>query len=1393
MGKIIVPGRLSGRQYAINIKGDTPSATEQARIRQFLDEREGAFAQEYEQRFGRPLAVDDGTALGRGWEMGKASATSRLGTATEYLGSGLGIDSLRGLGQSMRAAGDQEAFMESLRQPEQTQWEDVDSLGSFLTFAGEQAGQTGPESLASLGATLGGTLVGTAATGNPLTGGAIGIGTGAMVAAPTIFGGNIQRQEAEVAAGRREKVDVGSALAATVGQSVLESVSDKLLLSGLVKPGMKVFTRTVAGAAEGATTEGLTEVGQQMLERWQAGLPLDNDEAIKEYINAGIAGGVIGAPVRGGTAALGIGIEGEADTSKNKPKDTTAPPPAAAAPTAPTAAPPTAPTAAAPTAPTAPRPAPGDLTEEERAARDAWQAEMADEMAGARPRVRTEETPEETPVEEPTLRPKAATQAPTTPAKVKTPQEIMDEVSALDDEDFDLIERDTPVVRPAARAGTKATAATSTQPDTSGWKLHLNPVPGSEKDISDYLTEKGVPHKVGRNSDQSGKGMTIYVGAKDAATELATDLDARFGSVLNDAEGDALNDDVPLAGKVWGRFDIGQKDPEFHQYGKAGVPFLNDDMGQLGFAEDRAAAAEEARKRADAILKARYGNFYTGSAAAEAASLPPGISSSLLAQAKQQVEWSQRASVEHLQDYMEVSAQTAEDLLTALESQGVVSAPDMNGKRRVLEKAPTTPAAAKAAPEVAPKPVAQPAVEKVAQNELPLAPTPEAAPQPVVEEVPEVVDADLPTELEAFEQAAAMVRGPVREEPEAAPVIEEPVSVPAPKAANPQRPAAPKVKEEVVPQAKAMSEAEATQLFNEVATGQRQTVTPEEALGFPDNLLELEPKPELVNYPRNQSGKVLRDWIARNDARRKIGMAKSAAQTAVEGAARRKLPRPKTRTLGQVGSSDPTMTASGLLTPTDARTLQPSGPARLGPETFTLRRRNRRMTGKPTVGWLETLQEREANNPTPNAKAEGLVFATKIKDFFDQRAPESFRKFRSYIQGVGEIAAIKDVTTHTDKGAVYRLLYSRNNTLKNEEAEAAFQFFSRFPNVMEALQEIGAVSVFAAPGQSVETTSVAKNSTTPHEDMIDIKDGKARAKIIGAEQFYAGIKPKDAIKARAWVVANLSPKAQIVMGQAANSTKTEVEAGVKANAVVSAAHDAVVAEVPLHESMAASALEVMTKENEAMRKTLARKAEDALREVKVAAPTKLPFEAKPIPNLSGIKYRKGETRSDAILRHLRETGRINKDSNDTQILDAIDDFEAGERAVRELIYGPTLKLLSHAVDAMAVPLRPSVVAALRAGNLRDALIGIGLTHPNPLIGRIMMKMSEAVGTTKVRIVDDLRAEDGTAVPGLFDPSTNEILLDSKTGLNRWATLRCRTRWLTRRTPRRKLSKPSMTR
>lgn len=288
------------RSYDFEIAGDDPSNEDYAKIRQYLDGERAEYAQRYQDVFGKEFEVDDETAVRRGLRRGyqqiKGAVGETLGTAGEQAGLGF----LAEYGQDVEERARQRLGELLLEQPERMQSTDVDSIGSALTYAGELVGEQIPQLGLGLGAAIAAPAIAPAA----LTTGAIGtFAVGATAAglttAPILFGNNIQRQEDEVASGKKVSVDVGAALRATFGQAALEGIADKILLGGLFRPlGKSIFTRTASRATGGATTEGLTEVGQQIMERAQAGLPIDSEDAIAEYREAAIAGGLIGGGTR---------------------------------------------------------------------------------------------------------------------------------------------------------------------------------------------------------------------------------------------------------------------------------------------------------------------------------------------------------------------------------------------------------------------------------------------------------------------------------------------------------------------------------------------------------------------------------------------------------------------------------------------------------------------------------------------------------------------------------------------------------------------------------------------------------------------------------------------------------------------------------------------------------------------------------------------------------------------------------------------------------------------------------------------------------------------------------------------------------------------------------------
>ena len=322
MAVINAVGKFSQTPYRVEIAGDAPTPEEQGRIDAYVGQQEAPYAQIYQEYFGSsepsetvdiPEGLDENTyrtALRQGYQMIK----SRGGTAIEYAGKGLGSDIIEEFGEGVtdKAEG---RLNELGSMVDRTTFSEVEGVGSAGRFAGELAAEQAPQlGLSAAGTYIGGGIGGTLGlVGGPagvIAGSSLGayLGT-ALTSGPLLFGGNIQRQEGQVAEGELERVDAAKALLATFGQVALETVANAILVLKPIKALGKggLFARTAKTGAAGAAAEGLTEIGQQMIERKQAGLewdPTKSDEALQEYIEAGVAGGILGGGLGGAGAAF---------------------------------------------------------------------------------------------------------------------------------------------------------------------------------------------------------------------------------------------------------------------------------------------------------------------------------------------------------------------------------------------------------------------------------------------------------------------------------------------------------------------------------------------------------------------------------------------------------------------------------------------------------------------------------------------------------------------------------------------------------------------------------------------------------------------------------------------------------------------------------------------------------------------------------------------------------------------------------------------------------------------------------------------------------------------------------------------------------------------------------
>ena len=305
MADIVVNDPQTGKPYIVRIAGDTPTKDEQSQIQQFLEEQRQVVEAPVE-----PDVSDDksGTAIGRGVGLGIDVLQQMYGSTIEGVGKKTGIDALRDYGASIVETNEQQI---AEKQQDFTRREDIGKDGSYVGDAFSFYGETLGQQLPQFAPIIAGAAVGQALIPIPFVGATVG----ALAAnLPFFYGSHRESQKEAVERGIRTEVDEGTAFLYAIPSALLDTVVDRFLLGipkslglskALLSPNIGgLFTRITKGAGAGAAVEVPTELGQQVIERFQAGLPLDDDEAVKEYVDVAIASGLVGGTVRATTSAV---------------------------------------------------------------------------------------------------------------------------------------------------------------------------------------------------------------------------------------------------------------------------------------------------------------------------------------------------------------------------------------------------------------------------------------------------------------------------------------------------------------------------------------------------------------------------------------------------------------------------------------------------------------------------------------------------------------------------------------------------------------------------------------------------------------------------------------------------------------------------------------------------------------------------------------------------------------------------------------------------------------------------------------------------------------------------------------------------------------------------------
>jgi hypothetical protein len=1347
MGIINVPGRVSGRQYPINIAGDVPDEVERGRIAQYIAEQEQTFAKEYTARFGvAPEAPeDDGTAIGRGWERGMASAKTRLGTTQRIIGEQTGLDFLKNYGVDVEEQGRYEQLLAQLSQPTPLEYTDVKGLGSGFTFVGEQIGQTAPETGAIMGAGILGTIGGTAATGNPIAGTALGVTAGALTAAPTIFGGNVQRQEEEVKAGRKDKVDLTDALSATVGQAAIEAITDKLILLKLVKPGQKIFSRTIRGLTEGAALEAPTEILQQVLERAQAGLPLDDDAAIQEYITGGISGAVVGGSIRAPLAMTGIGT-GAQPTPSTTPTTPAVNPPALAGPTAPVTQ----------LGVTAQEPQPEDfdniadyntalgqyyagiaattLTPEAKAAADAVAG------VGAAPKINATAQELGEPFTFTTADGKKTLVAPTFESLKQAlgldskKYYSVDELNAAArDKGFDAPRAYLSGAKVYERLSAKRSSATPTVEDTNVVKPTVTT--GSES---------GPP------ATKPGVGDGIGLDATQGAAKLETPAAPGLGAAVSDTSTDNVPEGSQSAALMaqmaeWRADETAAK--------KARIA--------------AAAAAAQAAAKLEGSKPATLGLFENMGENGALMEYPEVAAS--LNKYVQDIDFAALDVATKSEEYAQYKATMASNLAAAYPS-GEIPVTRTEGY--------ADPKAEKTKRNFTVRTEDVVFVGNVDEQEL-IIRTPEGKLQSVrIGTAPSIEEAKIAAEADPanktapgneefdfdFDEGFAEFDAARRAEKVAAEKVAADLDaeVAAQAAAKLKDAQLPSIDEEVLDTVEGLGGARAAadartrgyeQNINRITAESEQARAKQRAADEAQAAQIAAERTQQYGKGDLPLSRVPAEYTPRTGA---LGMGK-------KGAARQVIPATIRVSQAPPPVYKPEYISAKFWTDTfGLRSKSKMFQALAGEEISSSTVRDTLAKYAGTKGqsaaktkikaWLDKTAIKYTATPPDERSSEGLAAKAKFTaanrkkldaaNLAAQREKDALFN-PEFAQLSVEDPYLNDVSTPSDKqkatavayrkfegikpeGTVtYRLVKTDKKTGKITETfksskmlpdTAAGKYFERYKRVVDALDAIASDYNGDIIAQAVDKEGPA----------IDNK-------------FYAGLGKDSAFAARAWVDANMSEAVQKQLSSRIAKMSGSYLAAPDAVATKRNIEDEIDAEVTKNAIKSAAA---NFAQDDAIGNAV------SSQRVTVVAPRKnRAYIPPPVDDPFAALFRSADKNKDFVASELQ------RDKLAKQLLDRIGVIKAG------------IMLPSNAVLDLEGNMHPAVNGGLLTNNLAQALRALGRTGRNSAIRRISTRFSRLVGNTQVQVVEALRGQDGTAAAGVFDPSTNTIYLDSVTGLN----------------------------
>ena len=405
---------------------------------------------------------------------------------------------------------------------------------------------------------------------------------------------------------------------------------------------------------------------------------------------------------------------------------------------------------------------------------------------------------------------------------------------------------------------------------------------------------------------------------------------------------------------------------------------------------------------------------------------------------------------------------------------------------------------------------------------------------------------------------------------------------------------------------------------------------------------------------------------------------------------------------------------------------------------------------------------RTTGTPEELKAAEDTLNLAYDKEFIEGQQPPESLQFKNI---VAETSTLKDLSA-ADRAAIDAV--TKNPKQKNRPKDVPLEVWQE-QNAARTYLEAGAVTGDIANGLTLANYDVSTNADK-YRTEIDEKAAQPE----GEADFFKGMGKVEAQRVLSWADKNLSTEGKTRVQEAFDKAKEAASRSrIADRAATTTQFKAVANKDPKKQTD--SDKKTLAKINKLAKSGREKRSQGTTLDADEIAAMKATLKPAPLMGPKAATINRGYYNTDlgggiiisddqAAAAFEADIATLSPEDQEAARMARKNDMELQRQAFN------TLSLPKNAIESLEATPQQVIDAVLQVPSetvisLPYALEAIVRHHPNPVVKQFAKKLLANVGTTKLKVVENLINDDGTLAAGIFDPKTNTITLDKDYGVN----------------------------